>query len=143
MLSLQDGQSGHGPSVPHVDGWVPTDLSSGSVVLARMEGKAEDVVGVGGVELLRVCVVVVDYSQGSYVVDDVTILCVVEVATTVVATVTDGEGGGGGEKEREGYGGRRREEGREGGREGGKEGRREGGKEGGGRRKEGGGRAVS
>lgn len=60
------------------------------IVMGRVKGKTENVVCVGGVELLCVGLVVVDNAQCSNVVDDVSLLCVVEVAATVIATITGG-----------------------------------------------------
>ena len=53
-----------------------------------MESQTQNVVCVCRVELLRVCLPVVDDAQRGNVVDDTTILSVVEIVATVVATVS-------------------------------------------------------
>ena len=47
---------------------VPSNLSRGNIVLGGMHGQTEDVIGVGGIELLLVCILVIDNAQGSNVV---------------------------------------------------------------------------
>ena len=62
-----------------------------NVVLAGLEGQTEDSISVGGVELLRVGVAIIDDTKSGNVVDNVIVLRVVEVTTTVVTTVTGGQ----------------------------------------------------
>lgn len=75
-----------------MDSRVPSNLASGDVVVGGVDGEAEDVVSVGGVETLFVGGLVVDHTQSSNVVDHLPCLGVVEVATAVVTTVTVGGG---------------------------------------------------
>ena len=56
-----------------------------------MKGETEDVIIVGGVILLFVSSLIVDYAQSRHVIDYVPTLCVVEVATAIVSTVTRGQ----------------------------------------------------
>ena len=56
-----------------------------------MKGETEDVIIVGGVILLFVSSLIVDYAQSCHVIDYVPTLCVVEVATAIVSTVTRGQ----------------------------------------------------
>ena len=72
---------------------VPANLSGGNIVLGGVHGQAKDVIGVSRIELLLVRVLVVDDAQGSNMVHQRPLACVVQVATTVVTTVTAREKG--------------------------------------------------
>ena len=72
-----------------MDGWVPADLTSCHVVMRGMEGKAEDVISVGGVEPLLVGGACVDHTQCCNVVDYVPVFGVKEVVATIVTTITE------------------------------------------------------
>ena len=71
-----------------MDSWVSADLTSGHVIMSRMEGQAQDVVSVGGVEPLFVGGACVDHTQRCNMVDYVPIFGVEEIVATVVTTVT-------------------------------------------------------
>ena len=72
-----------------MDSWVPPNLTRRYVVVGRMEGQAEDVVSVGGVEPLLVGGACVDHAQCCNVVDYVPIFGVEEVVAAIVTTVTE------------------------------------------------------
>ena len=84
-------------------------MPCGNVVLGRVDCQTEDVVCVCRVESLLVSGAIVDHTQGCNVVDNLSILGVVEVATAVVTSVAavrargrEGGEGGKGEGGREG-----------------------------------------
>ena len=66
-------------------------LSSGNDVFDGMDAQTEYVVGVLGVEALRVVLFVVNDSHRRHVVHDVSVRQVEQVVTTVVATVPESE----------------------------------------------------
>ena len=72
-----------------MDGWVPADLTGCHVVMRGMEGKAEDVISVGGVEPLLMGGTCVDHAQCCNVVDYVSVFGVKEVVATIVTTITE------------------------------------------------------
>ena len=71
-----------------MDSWISADLTSGHVIMSGMEGQAQDVVSVGGVEPLFVGGACVDHTQCCNMVDYVPIFGVEEIVATVVTTVT-------------------------------------------------------
>ena len=71
-----------------MDGRVPSDLTGCHVVVSGMEGQAQDVISVGGVEPLLVGGASVDHTQCCNVVDYVPVFGVEEVVATIVTTVT-------------------------------------------------------
>ena len=72
-----------------MDGWVPSNLTRRHIVVGGVEGQAEDVVSVGGVESLVVGGACVDHTQCCNVVDYVPVFGVEEVVATIVTTVTE------------------------------------------------------
>ena len=74
-----------------MDGRVPSDLTSCHVIVSGMEGQAQDVISVGGVEPLLVGGASVDHTQCCNVVDYVPVFGVKEVVATIITTVTGGK----------------------------------------------------
>lgn len=89
MFPLEDGLHLQGGHVPHVYCGVPPYLSCGRQVQGGVWHQTQDVISVGGVEGLTVGGLVIHHTHCRYVVEDVTLLGVVEVLTTVISTIPE------------------------------------------------------